>query len=156
LDTWVISKRKLERGEWLQAFTLANANEGFAAHFRAGIPESSVTHFAGVEVAKWDDLLNKFKNNKYLSTRRTLGDYAAESKKAILELKGAGAAKLPLNTGKAFRLRGKTVYTARVPIHGQDFIIFAYLNQLKVNNWFDNWLSKSWTRFSNFCIFQPA
>ena len=134
-DNWHISKRDLERGLWKRAFTLARANEGVLAHFNGkGVPQSSVKHIAGVDTAYWYDLLKKYKNKKYLNTNRTLNEYAAENKNVILGLKRA--TKLPLNTGKVFRLSGgKTVYASRVQIAGEDYVTFSFINRLEVKSW---------------------
>jgi hypothetical protein len=136
LDTWFISKINLARGDWTSAFTYAKANEGVAAHFGVkGIPKSSVTHFSGVGVAVWRDLLKKYKNNKYLKTRRTLNQYATESKKTILELKDLVSA-LKLNTGKLVRLsNGMSVYVGFILIDGKEHYAYSFINRLEVATW---------------------
>lgn len=133
-DNWHMSKSNLEKGFWKGAFTLAKANEGVLAHFSGkGIPQSSVERLAGVDVVNWRALLKNYKNKKYLNTNRTLNDYAMENKKVIQAQALKEAAKLPLNTGKVFRLSdGKTVYASLVKIAGEDHVTFSFLNQLKV------------------------
>jgi hypothetical protein len=132
-DNWHMSKRDLERGLWKNTFTLARGNEGVLAHFGGKkIPKSSLERLAGVDVVSWKALLKNYKHKKYLNTARTMNDYATENKKVILGLREA--AKLPLDTGKVFRVNGKTVYASLVKIAGEDHVTFSFINQLEVKS----------------------
>jgi len=132
-DHWIISKHHLKKGKWKKALTFAKAHEALIFGYFKGkaLPKSSVSTLGGVDVVKWEKLLEN-KQIDYWNTKRTLADYASENRKVILALKGVDLVK---NSGKVVMVGDKTLYVANVDIDGEPYMVFSFVNQLKVPSW---------------------
>ena len=144
-DHWFISKNHLKKGKWKKALTFSKAHEGLKfGHFKGkALPKDSVSALAGVPVASWEDLLEKKAKNPYLNTKRILADYALENKELILALKDVD---LDKNSGKVVVIDDKTLYVAHVAINEEPYMVFSFVNKLKV----DGFLSRFFKRVYNY------
>ena len=134
-DNWMIHKNHVKNGKWTKALTLANANEGvLKGYFKGKVPRmvAQQKQLGGVAVTSWEDLIERYGDQKYLNTKRTLNDHADENKKIILGLKNV---KLELNTGKVVRVVDKVLYVAHVLIEKEPYFIFTFVNKLKLPSW---------------------
>jgi hypothetical protein len=142
-DHWFIHKHHLNKGNWKKAATFAQAHEALIfGHFEGNpLPKSSVTMLDGVGVATWENLLKKNSKNPYWKTKRTLADYAKENKEIILALKGVDLVK---NSGKVVIVGNKTLYVAHVAINEEPYMVFSFVNKLKVPSWWSQLLKSVW------------
>ena len=144
-DHWLISKNHLKKGKWKKALTFSKAHEGLKfGHFKGkALPKDSVSALAGVPVASWEDLLENNSENPYWNTKRTLADYSKENRKVILALKDVD---LDKNSGKVVVIDDKTLYVAHVAINEEPYMVFSFVNKLKV----DGFLSRFFKRVYNY------